>query len=152
MHEDDERMKFAYEEAQTQGKQYSFYEIELENCHENTVIITFEYEDGLQRIIQGSSIGGGRIVITGIDGTETDISAECPTLMLIHRDIPGMVSEISRQLSEYNINIGIMKVSRKVKGHMATTIIETDSPVSDKVMAGLSKINGIINICVIEPS
>ena len=72
--------------------------------------------------------------------------------MLTHRDIPGMVSEISRVLTENNINIGIMRVSRKIKGDKATTVIETDSVISDDIVGRLERINGILNVCVINPT
>ena len=152
IYEDDERLRDAYLYAKAKNIKYSFYEAELDDCHENTALITFKYKNGKERNIQGSSIGGGRIVITKIDGTDTNISAECPTIMLTHRDIPGMVSEISRVLTENNINIGIMRVSRKIKGDKATTVIETDSVISDDIVGRLERINGILNVCVINPT
>ncbi|MEG1778310.1 MAG: L-serine ammonia-lyase, iron-sulfur-dependent, subunit beta, partial [Angelakisella sp.] len=102
------------------------------------------------QIIEGSSIGGGRILISRVNGIEAKITAEAPTLLITQKDIKGMVSEISHILSEENLNIGIMRVNRASKGGTATTIIETDSPIPLSVPRKLCAVRGILSVQIIE--
>lgn len=132
--EDDERLSRAEEYAQKQGVQWEFYEADLEDVHENTVEMTFCSAEGEKTRVTGCSVGGGRILITEIDGISCEISAESPTLFLTQNDRPGVVSEVSSLLAQSGINIGVMRVSRTAKGDLAACVIETDAPVPKNVL------------------
>ena len=84
---DDERLKDAYEYARLQGIKYEFYETDLGDVHENTCLITFYNTDGTKSEVQGSSIGGGRILITKLDGADTEITAEQPTIVIDRKSV-----------------------------------------------------------------
>lgn len=150
LREDDEKIKNSFVLAKSMGIAYTFYDLEMESCHENSVRITFTCKGGSTQIIEGSSIGGGRILISRINGIEAKITAEAPTLLITQKDIKGMVSEISHILSEENLNIGIMRVNRASKGGTATTIIETDSPIPLSVSRRLCAVRGILSVQIIE--
>lgn len=150
--EDDEALRDAFIIAKSRGVKVDFYDLEMENCHENSVRITFYYRGGKTREIEGSSIGGGRICITRVDGAVSEISGEAPTLLIVQKDIPGMVNEISRVLTDAKLNIGVMRVTRQAKGQNATTTIEVDSSIPESVVRQLKAIPGILTACAIELS
>lgn len=131
--EDDERICNAEELAKEQNVQWEFYESLLEDVHENTVEMTFSSTEGQTTRVVGCSVGGGRILITEIDGIRTEITAETPTLFVTQNDRPGVVSDVSRLLAGQGINIGVMRVSRTAKGDLAACVIETDAPVPAQV-------------------
>ena len=56
--------------------------------------------------ITGSSIGGGQVVISDIDGMEVNFTGERPILVTHHKDEPGVISNITFILYEMGINIG----------------------------------------------
>ena len=68
MQPDDERLKDSLEIAEDKKLKVSFGEVELDNVHPNTAIIYLTGVSGKKKMIQASSIGGGNIEITKIDG------------------------------------------------------------------------------------
>lgn len=146
LREDDERLSRAFQIAKQAGVTYEFYEVELDNIHENSAMFTFYKEDETQYEVVGSSIGGGQIIIKSINGFETEFSAQSPTLVITQNDKKGVISNISAILANNDINIGTMRVSRRGKGNVASCIIETDNIVPDAVIESLSGIKNVISI------
>ena len=68
-------------------------------------------------------------------------------LCVIHRNIPAMLANITRQLSEDGVNVPNM--TNKSKGDYAYTIVDVDSPVTDEAIADLQAIPGIIRMRLI---
>lgn len=150
LYEDDEALPESFELAKQQGLEYEFYPIELENVHENTVKMTFYLCDGTQYYVIGSSIGGGQILITNINGYHTEFTASYSTIMISHYDKKGIISEVSTILALYHINIATMKLSRNAKGEQAFCIIETDDIIPNEVKMLLQELDNIINVQVIN--
>jgi len=148
--EDDERLKDAFYIARERNLIYDFYETELENVHQNSVKITFTLMNDRVREIVGSSIGGGQILIRKVDGFDTDIRLNTSTLVICQEDRVGIINEISKVLTDYGINIGLMTVKRKEKGTQACCIIETDTILSSYVVDSLRKIEHIISVQAIN--
>lgn len=148
LREDDENLARSFELAAAQGIGFDFYEIELENAHENSVKMTFTLKDPSQPpfTVVGSSIGGGQILITGIDGFEVEVTAQLPTLVISQEDKKGVASEVTTVLANHNINIGVMKLSRKGKGELASCIIETDGEVPPAVVENLRRIGHVLSV------
>ena len=149
--ENDERIKDVYPIAAASGIQYSFCAVDLGDAHENTCRMTFWFPEGGYSVVTGSSIGGGRIVINEIDGVKTDICIEQPTLVIRHYDKKGVISAITRLLSQEQLNISVMRLSREEKGGEALTVIETDDSISDNVVNGIRNLAHIIDVRVIRP-
>lgn len=148
--EDDKRMSNAYEIAKERGIIYEFYKEEMENCHENTVKITFYHKDHTSTTIIGSSIGGGQILITRINDTPVECDASMETLIVEHRDYPGLVHEITGLFVEQKINIATMKVWRTNKGDRATTILELDERLSKEMVEHIKNIEHIKQVIQIH--
>ena len=128
--EDDERLPQAFILAEKKGLTYSFQPIESEGVHENTVKMIFHLEDGQKNTIIGSSLGGAQIIISEIDGFATEYRALSPTLLITQQDRQGVINKITSVLAALDINIGVMKVSRKNRGSIASCFIATDEHTS----------------------
>ena len=150
LHEDDERLADAFPLAQAAGLGYDFYEENMDGVHENTVKMTFHMQDGGTNEVIGSSIGGGRIIITRINGFDTEYTAQSSTLLLSQHDRPGVISEVSSVLAKHHINIGVMKVSRSAKGGNAFCIIETDDCIPDEVLDSLRAVRHVLTVQAIN--
>ena len=130
---DDPRIPNAFELAQDNGLQYTFYEEAAVPTHPNTVEITLKAAEA--RIsVTGISIGGGLVQITRVDGFDLHLSGEAPALLIFHRDAYGAIAAVTRLLAEYEINISHMEVSRAQRGRDALMVIETDQPVSEEIV------------------
>lgn len=151
LYEDDERLSQSFHLAKERGLRYDFYEIALEGVHENTVKITFYHDDGISEII-GSSIGGAQILIREIDGFALDYSAHSAALLLTQRDKKGVISKVTGILADRDINIGVMKVSRRSKGDTAHCILEVDTPIPGDVLAAIRECGDVMQARAIDPA
>lgn len=143
MRPDDIRLSRAFVLAKEAGISFDFYEIELENAHENTVVMTFTMKSGEKKEITGASVGGGEILIKQIMGFETELSLNSSTLLIRHQDRVGVISEITKVLANHAINIGVMTLNRKAKGEEAYCTIETDSYLTREVADALRKLENV---------
>lgn len=94
--------------------------------HPNTAKITVKKGDKSMSIT-GISIGGGNIEVTELNGFSVSLNMNTPTLIIVHQDVPGMIAKVTDILSEANINIAQMNVTREKAGEKAIMIIEVDS-------------------------
>lgn len=134
MAEDEEELRNAFALAAARGLGFDFYETELEGMHENSVKMTFRTADGSVREVCGSSLGGGQILICGIDGFPVKMRLNNNTLFIVHQDKKGVISQVTRILADNNINIGTMTVTRQERGAMALSVIETDSLIEEEAL------------------
>lgn len=139
----DEGIVDAFEIAKSKKVEYSFIETEFEDAHPNTVKIKMYTENNEEHTVVGSSLGGGAIIITEIDGERVEFTGEYPTLIVKHIDAPGVISDISTVCYKNNINIASMRVYRFERGCSATMIFEVDSNI-DKNIIEQMKINASV--------
>ncbi|MBR5251273.1 MAG: ACT domain-containing protein, partial [Oscillospiraceae bacterium] len=112
--------------------------------------ITFCFDDGSEYFVEGASLGGGRILITNINGLACEITASSPTIIVKQHDVKGVVSDISAILAYDNINIAVMKVSRTGRGDTAYCVIECDEKIPDNVIEDLKQVNNVLSVVVVN--
>lgn len=130
----DERLKDSFKIADSNGINIKFEEADLGDVHPNTVKFIIEKKDGNIVEVRGCSIGGGNIMINEVDGEEIEFTGDYPTLIIKHRDMPGVISKVTERLYLENINIAFMRVYRNKKGSNAIMVFETDSVVPKEVV------------------
>ncbi|MDR0910370.1 MAG: L-serine ammonia-lyase, iron-sulfur-dependent subunit beta [Spirochaetaceae bacterium] len=152
---DDERLKNSLEIAKTDGLDYSFSEIPLpknadgSEGHPNTAEITLTGSSGKKCIVIGASVGAGNIVIHQVNGMETVFTGNADTLIIAHKDMPGIIAEVSTLLSWHKVNIGAFRLSRPRKGYEAVMTIEVDGLIEKDVVKALSDlphINSVVHL------
>ncbi len=131
---DDERIRDALELAQRQGLDYTFQTVNIDDAHPNTAVIYLIGINGHVARVRGASVGGGNILITNIDGYEVELTGQYPALITIHRDRPGVITQVTNILSRYEVNIAFMRVSRQNRGETAMMIMELDDQPTEDVM------------------
>lgn len=146
---DDERIRDALQIAAGKNIKYSFTKVNLDDAHPNTAIVRLTGVSGREVSVQGASIGGGNIIVSYINDFEVNLSGKYPSLIVVHRDRPGVINGVTAALALYNINIAYMKVSRKERGAQALMNIEVDNAVPDEaigVCTGLSGVEKVLRI------
>ncbi|HFX5702958.1 L-serine ammonia-lyase, iron-sulfur-dependent subunit beta [Streptococcus pyogenes] len=113
--------------------------------HPNTVKISVKKADKTLSVT-GVSIGGGNIQVTELNGFSVSLSMNTPTIVTVHKDIPGMIAKVTDILSSNNINIATMNVTRESAGEKATMIIEVDSRECQEAANQITKIPHIYNV------
>jgi len=146
----DERIRHSFDIAKGQGISVAFEEVEFQDAHPNTVKVIITLENGEVKEITGSSIGGGNILITEINGLEIEFTGEYPTLIVRHTDKPGVISKVTAAMSNYEINIAFMKVFRSSKGDDAFMIVETDMGIDEEVLRYIVKIKEVKSAYIIN--
>lgn len=132
--EDNEAIADAYEIADKRGIGYAFHDVELPRDHENSVQIMFYKSGQLLCKVDGSSLGGGAVLINRIDDYDVEVSGNLPTIFIRQHDTRGVLSHITTVLAEGGINIAAMKVSRKNRSEEATCVIEVDDVIEDGIL------------------
>lgn len=148
---EDYRIKESFQYAKEAGLQYSF-EINTtkQDVHPNTVDIIITDTTGDETTVTGVSIGGGRAVIKKINGVTVDLSGEYHTLVIKHKDMPGVVAKVTNILSTFNINIAFMKLYRENKGTIAYSIIEADQPINSNIIEEIEEYQNVYQAFLIE--
>lgn len=150
MNPDDERLRNAIELAKQSGIKLEFIPTDLGQVHPNTVkFIIKDVNDDLWEIL-GSSIGGGLVEVTEVNGNKVQITGEYSTVITCHDDIPGTVAKVSKLFYEEKINIACMRLVRSQKGKGATMTLEVDSQVGQELVASIKKVEGVNRVIVIN--
>lgn len=137
---DDERIRTALEIAEKEGLDYKFEKISLEDgAHPNTVRIMVRRGKN-KATLTGSSLGAGRIFVSEIDGFPVEVTGSYHTIVLVAEDKKGSIARIAAVLTEHDINIATLKLTRKERGGDAFMVIECDDAPNrdvDKELCGL---------------
>ncbi len=146
MEPDDEKLKDSFNIAKACGLMVDVTEVDLGYEHPNTAVMKFQYPGGNEVNVVGSSIGGGNILITQIDGHEVEISVRYPTLFIKHNDRHGTINRVTSVLAKHKVNIATMSVSRKGRGQEACMVIEMDHQVSEDILREIEELEDIISV------
>ncbi|NLG24070.1 MAG: L-serine ammonia-lyase, iron-sulfur-dependent, subunit beta [Clostridiales bacterium] len=134
---DDERLRDSLALANAAGMRAVFEPVTLKNAHPNTVRIRAEGARNRVELV-ASSVGGGSIRVTALDGLEISLDGAADTLIVRHRDAPGAIAAVSAELAAHGINIATMRVARRQAGGYAIMAIELDAAPGEAVLAALN--------------
>lgn len=150
MRPDDLRLPNSLEIAREQGFVYRFRTVSLPRCHPNTAIIRLKAADGTSVEVEAASIGGGNVLVTRLNGMESAFAGQIDTLIIPHRDTPGVIATVSQILSFSGTNIGNFKLSRPAKGRLAMMTIEVDSLVPQETIRALRALPNVENVVYLQ--
>ena len=78
-----------------------------------------------------------------LDDVPVGFTGEYNTLIIYNQDDCGYVSEVSKALSQAQVNIANMRLRRQGKGGLAIMVIEVDQKIPQSVIASLRQFEGI---------
>lgn len=146
MRPDDQRLPESLNIARERGLTFSFRTVSLPRCHPNTAIIRLKGQDGTSVEVEAASIGGGNVLVTRLNGMESAFAGQSDTLIIPHRDTPGVIATVSQILSFSGVNIGNFKLTRPAKGRLAMMTIEVDNEVSQTTIGALRSLPNVENV------
>ena len=150
MEPSDLRLRDSLEIARELGLKIGFKEADLGDVHPNTVEFIINGKEGNYELI-GSSIGGGSIEVTSVNGNAVNFTGAYPTVIVSNRDVPGVLSKVASILYDNDINIAFMKVFRNQKGKNATMVFEVDHEITAEIIGNIKAIEGINKVIMINP-
>ena len=134
---DDPRIRLAPELAKEQGLDISITAGDIDGAHPNTARITLTDAEGRTVSLLGSSIGGGNILVTEVNGMDVAITGQHPTLIVLHRDTPGTIAAVTEVMGDAGINICNFRLSRDHRGGQAVMTIELDGSIGLRGKPGM---------------
>ena len=147
MDTDDVRIRNSNQLAEESGLQYEFIATDLgEGYHANTARFVMTLADGSVKTVTGCSIGGGKVLITELDGFPVEIEGIYPTIVDTHLDQPGVIHKITGVLVNYQVNIAAMKVFRQERNSVAYMIIETDQDVPKQALFEIAAMEPVLEV------
>ena len=135
---DDTRIKNIFESNLAREIDYKFEYKEDFNRHPNAV--DFLFDGNLSMQVSGDSIGAGEIVITKIDNFSVNLTGKYNTLLLVYKDVPGMISRVTKRI---DVNISSLQCDRYAKGDDASMCICLDGEVDKSLIETLKAFDDV---------
>lgn len=138
--------------AKDRNVSFSFEEDHItKSAHPNTADITLTNPDGSHTLnITGVSVGGGKIRIVKLDSIDVNFSGEYPTIIIIQKYVPGVISYFTGILGDAHINIVNMSCYLDNSGETAYSVIETNQLISDEVIKDIELNKLILKTILIQ--
>lgn len=150
MEPDNDDLRYSFDIAKEQGMEFEFSTIELENVHPNTVRIILNGEKDEKLTMEGSSVGGGCILVYKLNNYEVNLNFENPSIVVVHTDHPGVIAKVTDELYKYGVNICDFHLSRKSKGGEALMTIGMDSMPDSKIAEDISAIDFVSAVNLLD--
>ena len=145
---DDRRIKNIFESDIAKEIDYSFEYYENLKYKQNAVEMIFEGENKM--FIAGESVGAGEVAIRKIDDFNVKLTGKYNTLILVYKDMPGMISQVTSILQSKNINIASLICDRNAKGKEASMIISIDGNIDSSVVETVEEISEVYFVSYVE--
>jgi len=151
-HSYSEEIRRALTIADDRGIDYTFIKRDIPGAHPNTACICFTLPDGTTGSVQGASIGGGNIRVDLVNGMKVDFNGESHTVLVMHRDRPGVIACVTNLMREKyaELNICNFHLSREQKGGQAIMTIEMDNLPPDTLIHDIRRLENVTNALLIR--
>jgi len=151
MDTDDSRIRQAPELAKERGLEVVITTGEIDGAHPNTARVVLTNEKGQQVSLLGSSIGGGNILVTEVNGMDVAITGQYTTLIILHRDAPGTIASVTEVMAEAGVNICNFRLSRESKGGQAVMTLEVDGNPDEAINEKIRQLPNIFSSTMLKP-
>ncbi|MBQ8460376.1 L-serine ammonia-lyase, iron-sulfur-dependent subunit beta [bacterium] len=145
---DDRRIKNIFESEISKNIEYEFQYADNFKAHPNAVDMTFIGENKM--FISGESVGAGEIAIRKINDFNVKLTGKYNTILLVYKDMPGMISQVSSILQYNNINIAFLNCDRNAKGKEASMVIGIDANINQDIIENIEEIPEVYFVSYIE--
>lgn len=145
---DDRRIKDIFNSDIAKEIEYEFEYCDNFKYHPNAVDMTFIGENNM--FISGESVGAGEIAVRKINDFTVKLTGKYNTVLIVYKDMPGMISQVSSVLQYHNINIASLFCDRNAKGKEASMVISVDGNISPAIVDIIEEIPEVYFVSYIE--
>ena len=146
---DDRQIKDIFNSDITKSIEYEFEYCDNFKYHPNAVDMTFIGEDS-QMFISGESVGAGEIAIRQINDFTVKLTGKYNTVLIVYKDMPGMLSQVTSTMQYHNINIASLFCDRNAKGKQASMVISVDGELTPEIISTIEEIHNVYFVSYIE--
>ena len=129
---------------------YSFEYADNFKMHPNAVDMTLYSNNGRKMFISGESVGAGEIAIRKIDDFTVKLTGKFNTILIVHKDMPGMISQVTSLMQHNNINIASLFCDRSAKGQEASMALCIDGELNPEIIKTLEEIPEVYFVSYVE--
>ena len=145
---DDRKIKDIFNSDLAKQVDYKFEYKDNFKYPPNAVDIIFDGDNKM--FISGESVGAGEIEITKINDFNVKLTGKYNTVLLVYKDKPGMISQVSSLLQYHNINIASLNCDRSGKGREASMIISVDGNIHSEIIDNIEEIPEVYFVSYVE--
>lgn len=146
----DARLRDSLKLAEEAGVRVRFETIALKDAHPNTVRLRLTGVNGKKLEMIAASTGGGSVEVREIDRLPISFTGEAHTLIICHRDAPGMIASVSSLLAGASVNIATMRLTRQAAGRRAIMVLELDAMPDPAIISALKTMTGISDVTMLK--
>lgn len=147
---DDTRLRNSLEIAVQKDVHITFIEEQEDGGHPNTVLISLSGKNGRTAVMKGASVGGGNVMVMEINHMEVSFSCQSPTLIVLHKDTPGVIAAVAEEISRNHVNISNFHLARNYKGGVAVMTIEMDGMPKKPILKRLKEIPAVLDTTLLD--
>ena len=145
---DDRRIKDIFNSELAKQIEYEFEYADNFKRHPNAVDI--EFSGDINMTVSGDSVGAGEIAIRKINDFNVKLTGKYNTILIVYKDMPGMISQVTSLLQYHNINIASLNCDRNAKGQQASMIISIDGNIDSDIIDTIEEIPEVYFVSYIE--
>ena len=145
---DDRRINDIFNSDIAKEIEYEFEYCDNFKYHPNAVDMTFIGKNNM--FISGESVGAGEIAVRKINDFTVKLTGKYNTVLIVYKDMPGMISQVSSVLQYHNINIASLFCDRNAKGKEASMVISVDGNISPDIVDIIEEIPEVYFVSYIE--
>ena len=111
----------------------------------NVIYCRAHWDDG-DRVIAGVLFGGRQPRIVQVSHHHLDADPTGPLLIMLNKDVPGVIGQVGTILGAYEVNIGEWRMGRNKPGEEALSFINLDSEPPPAALDALKKVPAITKL------
>jgi len=100
--------------------------------------------------VSGTVFAPNRPRIVALDDLHFEMLPEGNIILLLNRDVPGIIGSVGVTLGEAGLNIGEISWGRHEKGGQAMTAINIDGEVSEEIVEQLGALPNVLSARLIK--
>ncbi|MBP1678318.1 MAG: phosphoglycerate dehydrogenase [Bacteroidetes bacterium] len=113
------------------------------------VSVTYETDQDVHEL-SGVVFGRSAARLIALDRYRLNVNPEGFLLIYKNLDRPGMLARVGSILAEHGVNIGEVSLGRSAAGAEALTIMSVDSRVPGAALDGISRVDGVSGVRVVD--
>ncbi len=106
--------------------------------------------DGGERVISGKIYDGSEQRIVRISSYKFEAEPKGTVLLMLNRDVPGVIGSVGTKLGELGINIGEWRLGRDDERNEALSFINLDKAPDEAQLAELANLEPVVKVVVLE--
>ena len=146
---DDRQIKDIFNSDIAKTIEYKFEYCDNFKYHPNAVDMTF-IGDNSKMFRSGESVGAGEIAIRKINDFTVKLTGKYNTVLIVYKDMPGMLSQVTSTMQYHNINIASLFCDRNAKGKQASMVISVDGELTPDIISTIEEIPNVYFVSYIE--